>query len=118
MGVRIVFLGRELFQIPLIAVIVIIIHPVIHNGTDLSEGLTISDQLGDLFLHVTEEALLERVIPAGALPRHGLDEGSIPQHMDEGVAGIVTALFSGHPAPDHLSRCSPAFCRPRYNTDP
>ena len=44
-----------------------------------------SHQLGDLILHVAEKALLGRIIPAVALPRHGLDEGFIPQHLDEGV---------------------------------
>ena len=43
---------------------------------------------------MTEEALLWRVIPAIALPGHGLDKGSILELVDKGVAGIMAALIA------------------------
>ena len=84
----------ELFQIPLVAIIVVVIHPVGNNSLNLLVGVTLGDQGSNLILHMTEEALLWRVIPAIALPGHRLDKGSILELLDKGVAGIMAALIA------------------------
>ncbi len=43
---------------------------------------------------MTEEALLRGIIPAVATTRHGLDKRRILQLLDEGAAGVMTALVA------------------------
>lgn len=92
--VTVILPQRELFQIPLVAIFVVVVHPIGDNSLNLLIGGTSSNQRGNLILHVTEEALLRRVIPAVSLPGHRLHEGSILELLDKGVAGIVAALVA------------------------
>ena len=90
--VLVVLLGGQLHKVPLSTVVVVVVHPVIDPCEDSLEGLALGDESGDLVLHVAEEALLWGVVPAVAAAGHGLDEGSVLQLLDEGVAGVVAAL--------------------------
>ena len=97
MTVLVILLRRELVQIPLVAVLVVVVHPIVDDRSDLVVGIAVCDEFPDLVLHVTKKALLGCVVPAVALPGHGLNERSIPELPDEGVAGIVAALIAVMP---------------------
>ena len=94
MTVAIILLRRKLLQLPLVAVVIVVIHPVIHDRSDPFATLAVGDKVSDLILHVTEETLLRRIVPTVALSGHGLDEGGIPKFLDEGVAGVVATLIT------------------------
>ena len=94
MTVPVILLRRELLQIPLVAVLVVVVHRIVDDRSDLVIGIAVCDEFPDLVLHVTEKALPGCVVPAVSLPGHGLNERSIPELPDEGVAGIVAALIA------------------------
>ena len=80
----------------MVALRVVVIHPVCKPVLYLRKGLVLRDQAGDLVLHVAEEALLGRVVPAVALPGHGLHERRVLELCDEGPTGVVAALVTVH----------------------
>ena len=58
--------GSEFGELPLSPVIVIVILVVINDRLGLGEGFSDADFITVLVLHVPEEALLRRVVPAVA----------------------------------------------------
>ena len=95
--VCVVLAWGKLEEIPLTAVVVVVIHPVIDLGYDLTKGFEPMNDFFDVILHVSVEALLWCVIPAVSFPGHGLYELCIFEFFDKGIARIVTALIGVMP---------------------
>ena len=83
---------RQLCQLPLVAVVVVVIGPVGNHRFDLPKGLAVGQI--DLILHVTVEALLRRIVPAVGTAGHRLPQGGVTDDLDESVAGIVATLIA------------------------
>ncbi len=90
--VAVILSRRKFLQIPLVAILVV--HPVGDNSLNLLAGVAVCDHRRDLVLHMAEETLLRPVVPAVSLSGYGLDEGSVFEFLDEGIAGIVAALIA------------------------
>ena len=94
--ILVILLWRQLQQIPLIAVIVVVVNPVIDLCANILEGDTSGNFFADFVLHVSEEAFLWRVVPAVTTPGHRLNEFFIFQFLDEGITGVVASLIGMH----------------------
>ena len=94
LGILIEFFGSQLPKLPLTAIIVIIIHPVINQSYDFFICFTGINQIGDFVFHMTEKALLWGIIPAVAAAGHRLDKLCVLQLLYEGVTGIMTSVVA------------------------
>ncbi len=92
--IGIVFIGRQLGQIPLISVVVVIVDPVVNGAADIRKGSPAGGFTPKFVLHVAKEALLGCVVPAVAFAGHGLPQGAVLQELNELHAGVVAALIA------------------------
>ena len=63
----IVFIWREFCQAPLVTLVIVIVHVIVHDRLDISIAGTGRDPVFYMVFHVAEEAFLRRVVPAVAL---------------------------------------------------
>lgn len=63
----IVFIWREFGQVPLVTLVIVIVHVIIHDRFDISIAGTGRDLVFYMVFHVAEETFLRRVVPAVAL---------------------------------------------------
>ncbi len=92
--IGIVFIRRQLGQIPLIPVVVVVVDPVVNGAPDIRKGGPAGALTGKLVLHVAEEALLRCVVPAVASAGHGLPQRAVLQETNELHTGVVAALIA------------------------
>ena len=82
----------QLQQVPLVAVVVVIVHLVVDNFLDAPKGAAAGHSIPDFIFHVSEETFLGRIVPAISLPGHGLQKFTVPQLLEESAAGVVASL--------------------------
>ena len=90
-----IILARGQFEkIPLPAVMVVVVYPVVNLGFHIFKRSVICNDPGDFVLHMPEETFLRCVVPAVAFSGHGLHELGVFQFFDERIAGIVASLIA------------------------
>lgn len=83
---------RQLSQIPLISVFVLIVHLVVNGTFQISKGLP-SENLNRQFIpRVVIEDLLRCIVPEGFSAGHGLPKLTVFQQIDKLDAGILCSL--------------------------
>ena len=90
--VAVILPWRQLQQVPLVAVVVVIVHLVVDNFLDAPKGAAAGHSIPDFIFHVSEETFLGRIVPAISLPGHGLQKFTVPQLLEESAAGVVASL--------------------------
>ena len=88
------FIGRQLRQVPLAAVLVVVIHPAVNGRFRIRKGCPTGDLAGQLVLPVPDKALLGCVVPAGAPAGHGPAQFPALHQLNELQAGIVGPLVA------------------------
>lgn len=94
--IPVVLTGGQLLEVPLVPVVIVVVEPVINQVVYLRVGIEFPDEPLYVVFHMTEERFLRRVIPAVALPRHGLEKVLVFQLRDEGGARVVAPLVAVH----------------------
>ena len=92
--ILVILLWRQLQKIPLIAVIVVIVNPVINFCDNILEDDTSSNCFADFVLHMSEEAFLGSVVPTVATSGHRLNEFFVFQFLNEGITGVMGSLIT------------------------
>ena len=88
------FVWGQLRQVPLAAVLVVIIHPAVNGCLRIRKGCPTGDLTGQLVFHVPEKALLGCVVPAVAPAGHGAPQLPALHQLNEFQAGVVGALVT------------------------
>ena len=88
------FVWGQLRQVPLAAVLVVIIHPAVNRGIRVCKGCPTWNLTSQLVLHVSEEALLRSVVPAVAPAGHGPAQLPALHQLDKLQAGVVGPLVA------------------------
>lgn len=72
--------------------LVVIVYPIAYQGKEVV-AITAGDQI-QLVLHMPEEALVGRIVPAVGFPGHGLAQMIIPDDLNEFQTCIVGPLIA------------------------
>ena len=59
--VCVILIGRKLGKLPLVAFVVVVVHPIIDDAFHITKSLALAQV--DFVFHVPEEALLRGVVP-------------------------------------------------------
>lgn len=87
-----IFVGRELCQIPLIPLVVVIRHIIVNDRLYLIKR-GIARQVNQIF-HMPEEALLWRIVPAVSFAGHRAAKLVVFNEFNKFAAGIMAALVA------------------------
>lgn len=105
-SIAIELIGRKFSRLPLVAIIIVIVDPVINDCFDVVESLTLRQV--NLILHMAEETLLRSIVSAVFFAGHRLPQATVFKNLDETQADIVAALVAMDQS--FRSRETPCFC--------
>ena len=74
--------------------IVVIVHIIVYYLEYCSEGIALFDFVIDFIFHMSKEAFLGSIVPAGSFPRHGTDEVGIFHEIVELPSFVMDALVT------------------------